>query len=169
MEADKVKKMAVLGAGVMGHGIAQLAAVAGYDVAVRDIAQEFLDKAEAGVKNSLSRFVSRGRMSQEDMDAALARIRFTLDLDEAVKTFEPWFGLEEFGDSNINFWLWVQANDRIASFRMRSELIKRLKARLDREGITINYPVRTTYLHWPEGTQPPLPPDSSGAGGEGEG
>ncbi|MCK4399880.1 3-hydroxyacyl-CoA dehydrogenase family protein, partial [Candidatus Bathyarchaeota archaeon] len=77
--------MAVLGAGVMGHGIAQVAAVAGYDVAVRDITQEFLDKAEAGVKNSLNRFVSRGRMSQEDMDAALARIRFTLDLDEAVK------------------------------------------------------------------------------------
>ena len=85
MEADNVKKVAVLGAGVMGHGIAQVAAVAGYDVAVRDITQEFLDKAEAGVEDSLSRFVSRGRMSQEEMDAALARIRFTLDLDEAVK------------------------------------------------------------------------------------
>ncbi|MCK4702886.1 hypothetical protein KAT55_05970, partial [Candidatus Bathyarchaeota archaeon] len=42
MEVDKVQKVAVLGAGVMGHGIAQVAAVAGYDVAVRDIAQEFL-------------------------------------------------------------------------------------------------------------------------------
>ena len=48
MEADKVRKVAVLGAGVMGHGIAQLAAVAGYEVVVRDIAQEFLDNAEAG-------------------------------------------------------------------------------------------------------------------------
>jgi enoyl-CoA hydratase/3-hydroxyacyl-CoA dehydrogenase len=85
MEADKVKKVAVLGAGVMGHGIAQVASVAGYKVAVRDIAKEFLDKAEAGVKNSLSRFVNRGRMSQEDMDAALSRIEFTLNLDEAVK------------------------------------------------------------------------------------
>jgi len=85
MEADNVKKVAVLGAGVMGHGIAQVAAVAGYDVAVRDIAQEFLDSADSGVKNSLSRFVGRGRMSQDDMDAALARIKYTLDLGEAVR------------------------------------------------------------------------------------
>jgi len=77
--------VAVLGAGVMGHGIAQVAAVAGYDVTVRDIAQEYLDNAEAGIKDSLGRFVSRGRMSQEDMDAALARIKYTLDLGEAVK------------------------------------------------------------------------------------
>jgi enoyl-CoA hydratase/3-hydroxyacyl-CoA dehydrogenase len=46
MDADKVQRVAVLGAGVMGHGIAQVAAVAGYDVSIRDIAQEFLDNAE---------------------------------------------------------------------------------------------------------------------------
>ena len=84
MDADKVQLVAVLGAGVMGHGIAQVAAVAGYDVAVRDIAQEYLDGAKAGIENSLGRFVKRGRMSQEDMDAALARVSYTLDLDEAV-------------------------------------------------------------------------------------
>jgi small-conductance mechanosensitive channel len=86
------------------------------------------------------------------------------DLDEAVKTFEPWFGYEEFGESNINFWVWLQANDRIASFRVKSELIKRLKARFDQEGITINYPVRTTYLQWSNGTQPQHPPDNPGSG-----
>jgi len=85
MEADKVQRVAVLGAGVMGHGIAQVAAVAGYEVTVRDIAQDYLDSAEAGIENSLDRFVKRGRMSQEDMDAALARIRYTLSLDEAVR------------------------------------------------------------------------------------
>jgi len=84
MEAYKVQRVAVLGAGVMGHGIAQVAAVAGYEVAIRDVAQEYLDSARAGIENSLGRFVNRGRMSQEDMDAALARIRYTLDLDEAV-------------------------------------------------------------------------------------
>jgi len=84
MDADKVQRVAVLGAGVMGHGIAQVAAVAGYDVTVRDIAQDYLDNAEAGIENSLGRFVKRGRMSQEDMDAAMARIGYTLDLDEAV-------------------------------------------------------------------------------------
>jgi len=61
MEADKVQRVAVLGAGVMGHGIAQVAAVAGYEVTVRDIAQDYLDSAEAGIENSLDRFVKRGR------------------------------------------------------------------------------------------------------------
>ncbi len=87
------------------------------------------------------------------------------DLDEAVKTFEPWFGYEEFGESNINFWVWLQAKNRIASFRMKSELIKRLHARFDQEGITINYPVRTTYLQWAGSTQPPLPSSDPHFGG----
>lgn len=90
------------------------------------------------------------------------------DLDEAVKTFEPWFGYEEFGESNINFWVWVQATDRVASFRVKSEIIKRLHARFDQEGITINYPVRTTYLHWANGAQPPSPPDRPSSGGSEE-
>jgi small-conductance mechanosensitive channel len=64
------------------------------------------------------------------------------ELDEADKTFEPWFMYEEFGDSNINFWIWVRANDRLGSFKVKSEIIKRLKARLDKEGIMINYPAR---------------------------
>jgi small-conductance mechanosensitive channel len=87
------------------------------------------------------------------------------DLDEAVKTFEPWFGYEEFGESNINFWVWLQAKNRIASFRVKSELIKRLHARFDQEGITINYPVRTTYLQWAGSTQPPLPSSDPSFGG----
>jgi small-conductance mechanosensitive channel len=87
------------------------------------------------------------------------------DLDEAVKTFEPWFGYEEFGESNINFWVWLQAKNRIASFRVKSELIKRLHARFDQEGITINYPVRTTFLQWAGSTQPPLPSSDPGFGG----
>jgi len=87
------------------------------------------------------------------------------DLDEAVKTFEPWFGYEEFGESNINFWVWLQAKDRIASLRVKSEFIKRLHARFDQEGITINYPVRTTYLQWAGSTQPPLPSSEPSFGG----
>jgi len=90
------------------------------------------------------------------------------ELEEADKTFEPWFSYEEFGDSNINFWVWLQATDRIGSFRVKSELIKRLHARFDQEGITINYPVRTTYLQWANGPQPPPPPDAPGSGGSKE-
>jgi small-conductance mechanosensitive channel len=90
------------------------------------------------------------------------------ELDEAVKTFEPWFGYEEFGDSNINFWIWLQAKDRFASFRVKSELMKRLKSRFDQEGITINYPVRHLTFERPSDTPPPFPPDTPGTGGSEE-
>jgi small-conductance mechanosensitive channel len=75
------------------------------------------------------------------------------ELDEADKDFEPWFAYEEFGDSNINFWIWLQAKDRLASFKVKSEIIKRLKAALDKEGITINYPAR--LLTFDNDTMPP--------------
>ncbi len=90
------------------------------------------------------------------------------DLDEVVKTFEPWFGYEEFGESNINFWVWLQATDRIASFRVKSELIKRLHARFNQEGITINYPVRHLTFNGADVTRPPFPSDASGFGGSEE-
>ena len=102
-------------------------------------------------------------------DIALAVTREVIqDLDEAIKTFEPWFGYEEFGESNINFWVWLQAKDRIASFRVKSELIKRLHARFDQEGITINYPVRTTYLQWAGSSEPPISSSEPGSGGSEE-
>ena len=84
MQPDQVKKIAVLGAGVMGHGIAQVAATAGYNVTVRDIAQEYLDNGLKGITKSLSRSVERERISQEEMDQVLSRIKFTTDLKEAV-------------------------------------------------------------------------------------
>jgi small-conductance mechanosensitive channel len=70
----------------------------------------------------------------------------------AVLDYGAYFGYETFGESNIDFWLFVQAKDRLASFEVRSELIKQLHSRLAEEGITINYPVRT--LHFPDGWNP---------------
>ncbi len=99
----------------------------------------------------------------EDVALTVAK-EVVQELDEAVKTSEPWFGYEEFGESNINFWIWLQATDRLASFRVKSELIKRLKTRFDKEGITINYPVRHLTFDRPKGTQPLFPPDSPGSG-----
>jgi small-conductance mechanosensitive channel len=74
----------------------------------------------------------------------------TEELEETVKDFEPMFRFEEFGDSNINFWIWLSAKDRIATFKVRSELIKRLKSRLDKEGIMINYPARLLTFEKPD-------------------
>ena len=91
------------------------------------------------------------------------------ELDEAIKEFEPIFRYEQFGDSNIDFWIWVQANDRIGSFRVKSELIKRLHARFAEEGITINYPVR--HLTWAgsDGVPPVMRGENAGSGGSGKG
>jgi enoyl-CoA hydratase/3-hydroxyacyl-CoA dehydrogenase len=68
----------------MGHGIAQIAAAAGFQVVIRDIAQEFIDKAKSGIERNLGRQVERGRMSEEDAEGILGKISFTLDLQEAV-------------------------------------------------------------------------------------
>ena len=77
-------------------------------------------------------------------------------IPEADKNNAPWFGYENFGDSNINFWVWVQATDRLGSFGMKTELMKRLHARFKQEGIEINYPVR--HVIFPNGEVPATVP-----------
>jgi len=80
-----VKKVCVLGAGAMGSGIAQVCATAGYEVWVRDIKQEFLDRGKATIEKNLQRAVSKGKMTEEKAKEILSRIHFTLDMEEAVK------------------------------------------------------------------------------------
>jgi len=83
-----VKNITVLGSGVMGHGIAQVSATAGYNVVLRDIKQEFLDKAMEKIKWSLDKLVSKEKISKEEGDAIFARIIPIVDLNEAVKNAE---------------------------------------------------------------------------------
>ena len=71
---------------------------------------------------------------------------------------EPWFGFEEFGDSNISFWVFVQATDRLGSFYLTSDLVKVIHSRLTAEGIEINYPVRKLVFPPENGTGPEVPP-----------
>ena len=81
----EIKKVAVIGAGLMGHGIAQVAAqVAKYEVALRDIKQEFLDNGMNMITGSLQKFVQKGVVSEKEMQATLRRIHPTIDLKEAV-------------------------------------------------------------------------------------
>ena len=80
----EIKKIAVLGAGQMGNGIAHVCAQAGYEIKMRDIEQKFLDKGMATIKKNLDRGVKKGRMTQEDADIVLGRITTVLDLKEAV-------------------------------------------------------------------------------------
>ncbi|MBM3941389.1 MAG: mechanosensitive ion channel family protein [SAR202 cluster bacterium] len=65
---------------------------------------------------------------------------------DAVQESLYYFGLDEFGDSNVNFWLMVQAKDRASTFALKSRLIQSLHGRFKQEGIVINYPVRTLQL-----------------------
>ena len=83
-----IRNITVLGSGVMGHGIAQVSAAAGYNVVLRDIKKEFLDKAMGKIKWSLDKMVSKERISRDEGDAILGRITPVVDLNEAVGNAE---------------------------------------------------------------------------------
>ena len=75
----------VIGAGTMGGGIAQVAALNGFTVYLYDIKQEFVDRGLKGIAGAWDKLVARGKMSAEDRDAALPRIIGTLDMQDAAK------------------------------------------------------------------------------------
>jgi len=79
-------KIAVLGAGLMGHGIAQVASqTGGYTVSILDVEQRFLDSGMKMMRESVGKFVERGKITREQGESALKRVTPTLDLAEAVK------------------------------------------------------------------------------------
>ncbi len=75
-----VKKLLVAGAGQMGAGIVQVSAVAGLDVVMIDVADEFIERGMAGIEKGLGRMVDKGRMEAAARDAALARITTSTDM-----------------------------------------------------------------------------------------
>ena len=75
----EIKQVGVVGAGLMGHGIAQVAAQAGYDVVVREVDDEALAKGIGKIEKQLARAVEKGKAEQADADAVLGRIRGTTD------------------------------------------------------------------------------------------
>lgn len=80
----EIKNVCILGAGLMGSGIAQVCAQAGFKVTMRDIEQRFIDAGMNTIRKNLSRDVEKGKRTQENMDAILGRITPTLDLKEAA-------------------------------------------------------------------------------------
>jgi 3-hydroxybutyryl-CoA dehydrogenase len=78
---DPEKTVGVIGAGLMGSGIAQVAAHAGWRVILRDVTDEALARGLGAIQTSIARFVAKNQMSQLDADNALARIATTTDLD----------------------------------------------------------------------------------------
>ncbi len=79
----EIKKIGVMGAGQMGAGIAQVAAQSGYDVVLRDIKDEFVEKGMEGIKKNLERSVKKERITEAEKDEALGRIATTLEVKDA--------------------------------------------------------------------------------------
>ncbi|WP_049926058.1 3-hydroxyacyl-CoA dehydrogenase/enoyl-CoA hydratase family protein [Halopiger goleimassiliensis] len=83
MGVDNINTIAVLGAGNMGHGIAEVAAIAGYDVNMRDIKEEFVENGYEQIEWSLDKLAEKDRLSEEEAEAALERVTPLVDMEEA--------------------------------------------------------------------------------------
>src|SRR5213593_2176485 len=77
----EVKQVGVLGCGLMGSGIAQVAATAGFDVTVLEVEQKFLDKGFAGIEKSLAKFAEKGTL-KESPEAVRARLKGTTNKED---------------------------------------------------------------------------------------
>src|SRR5438046_8152968 len=84
MQLQQVKKIAVIGAGTMGAGIAQACAAAGFQVAMRDVEQLFMDGGVRRIREPLAKRVEKGKMTAAEVDSILSKIRGVVDLKEAV-------------------------------------------------------------------------------------
>jgi 3-hydroxybutyryl-CoA dehydrogenase len=80
-ELDSIERVGVVGAGTMGNGIAQVAATAGYDVLMRDIDEEFVERGFDAIDSSLDRLVDSGTLADDEATATRERITGTTDLD----------------------------------------------------------------------------------------
>lgn len=79
-----IQKITVIGAGTMGHGIAQVAAQAGYTVALVDVSEEFIKRGLAHIETNLRKGVERGKVTEDQMRDALSRINITTDRNAAA-------------------------------------------------------------------------------------
>ncbi len=83
-KAEEIRRATVLGAGTMGHGIAQVLAMAGIEAAVHDVSAAALERARSSVRLNLDQGVERGKVSAEVRDRALSALDFTTDLERAT-------------------------------------------------------------------------------------
>ncbi len=79
---SEIKKVGVLGCGLMGRGIAQVAATNGYATIVREISDELNDRGKAAIVKSLDKFVEKGKLTADDRDGTLGRLTFTTEMSD---------------------------------------------------------------------------------------
>src|SRR6188474_2937694 len=100
----EVKKVGVVGCGLMGHGIAQICAQAGWDVVVREISQEKLDGGIGKIEKQLARAVEKGKMEQGDADAVRGRLQPTLDYADLADCDLVIEAITEDLDAKLEMW-----------------------------------------------------------------
>ena len=105
----EISKVGVLGCGLMGHGIAQICAQAGWDVVVREVSQEKLDAGFGKVEKQLGRAVEKGKLEQSDADAVLGRINGTLDYGDLADCDLVIEAITEDLESKLEMWREVDA------------------------------------------------------------
>ena len=99
-----ISKVGVVGCGLMGHGISQICAQAGWDVVVREIDQGALDKGMGKIEKQLGRAVEKGKMEQADADAVRGRITPTLDYADLADSDLVIEAITEDLDSKLEMW-----------------------------------------------------------------
>lgn len=99
-----VQRIGVVGAGQMGNGIAQVAAVAGFDVTMVDIKQEFVDRGQAAIEASLGKLATKGKISEKDAEAALGRIATSTDNKDLATMDLVIEAIVENQDIKLAFW-----------------------------------------------------------------
>lgn len=105
----EISKVGVLGCGLMGHGITQICAQNGWDVVVRELDQERLDKGIAKIEKQLGKAVSKGKLEQAEADAVLGRINPTLDYGELADCDLVIEAITEDLDLKLEMWKQVDA------------------------------------------------------------
>jgi 3-hydroxybutyryl-CoA dehydrogenase len=100
----EIKKVGVLGCGLMGHGITQICAQAGWDVVVREVDQEKLDAGIGKIEKQLGRAVEKGKMEQGDADAVRGRIQGTLDYSDLADCDLVIEAITEDLDGKLEMW-----------------------------------------------------------------
>src|SRR5512135_1000959 len=88
MDHTPIERIAVVGAGLMGHGIAQEFALAGYQVRLHDLSDDQLEKARRSIRVNLQNLVSLGRLEDTQIEPAIAAIRISTDLHQTVSGAE---------------------------------------------------------------------------------
>ena len=100
----EIEKVGVVGCGLMGHGIAQICAQAGWDVVVREVDQDRLDKGLGKIEKQLGRAVEKGKMEQGDAEAVRGRIQGTLDYSDLADCDLVIEAITEDLDAKLEMW-----------------------------------------------------------------